>query len=67
MYTIAVALHLLEFVAVPPSHLPDLFVVLNQGLSGLVFGIAWLWTNQRLLQDSWALLGVGQGDEVKRR
>ncbi|GAA6026409.1 hypothetical protein JCM8202_005056 [Rhodotorula sphaerocarpa] len=67
VYTIAVALHLLEFVAVPPSHLPDLFVVLNQGLSGLVFGIAWLWTNQRLLQDSWALLGVGQGDEVKRR
>lgn len=42
----------------PPQHLPDLFVVLNQTVAAGIFGIAYLWSWKRLLQESWAMLGI---------
>ncbi len=57
-YVAFACLHGLEAVARPPQHLPDLFVVLNQTVAAGVFGLAYLWTWKRLLQESWAMLGI---------
>ncbi|GAA5869494.1 hypothetical protein JCM3774_001467 [Rhodotorula dairenensis] len=59
-YVFIAGLHGLEWVARPPQHLPDLFVVLNQTAAAGVFGLAYLWSWKRLMEDSWALLGIGE-------
>ncbi|GAA5985468.1 hypothetical protein JCM10908_006987 [Rhodotorula pacifica] len=64
-YAAIACLHGLEAVAHPPQHLPDLFVVLNQTVSAGIFGMAYLWSWKRLLQESWALLGVGERDPAE--
>ncbi|GAA5850410.1 hypothetical protein JCM9279_001406 [Rhodotorula babjevae] len=58
-YALILAIHSLEALAPPPPHLPDLYPVLNLSLSAGVFGLAWLWAGKRLLQEAWALGGVG--------
>lgn len=54
-------IHLLELIASPPAHLPDLFVVLNLTLSAGIFGLVWLWSLKRQIQEGWALIGLGLG------
>lgn len=56
-YTTILSLHFLELITTPPSHLPDLFPVLNLTMSCGVFGLAWLWGGKRLGQESWAIGG----------
>lgn len=51
-------LHLLEAVASPPSHLPDLFAVLNLTLSASIFALSLLWGFKRQIEESWALIGM---------
>ncbi|GAA5908509.1 hypothetical protein JCM8208_002650 [Rhodotorula glutinis] len=64
-YALILAVHALEALAPPPAHLPDLYPVVNLSLSASVFGLAWLWAGKRLLQEAWALGGVGGfGDGV---
>ncbi|KPV73321.1 glycosyltransferase family 57 protein [Rhodotorula graminis WP1] len=58
-YALILAVHSLEALAPPPAHLPDLYPVVNLSLSAGVFGLAWLWAGKRLLQEAWALGGVG--------
>lgn len=64
MYLFIACLHGLEWVARPPQHLPDLFVVLNQASAAGIFGLAYLWSWKRLLEESWALLGIGERDSA---
>lgn len=57
-YFVASAILSLDTVATPPSHLPDLFVVLNVVLSCGVFGLGWLWSLIRLVEEAWSLVGL---------
>ncbi|KAK4703792.1 hypothetical protein P7C70_g2429, partial [Phenoliferia sp. Uapishka_3] len=59
-YAVAILIHSLELVASPPSHLPDLFTVLNLTLSAMVFAIGFLWGSKRLVQEGWSSLGVSK-------
>ncbi|GAA5951426.1 hypothetical protein JCM3765_005934 [Sporobolomyces pararoseus] len=56
-YVSIFTLHLLELIATPPPHLPDLYPVLNLTVSAGVFGLGWLWVGKRLGQESWAIGG----------
>ncbi|GAA6017013.1 hypothetical protein JCM11491_006129 [Sporobolomyces phaffii] len=56
-YGVIATLHVLELIATPPPHLPDLYPVLNLTLSAGVFGLGWLWVGKRLAQESWAIGG----------
>ena len=58
--TISVVLFL-DSLATPPTHLPDLFIVLNVILSCGIFGVGWLWSLSRLLEEAWGLVGLGNG------
>lgn len=51
-------IHVVELVASPPRHLPDLFVVMNVALSVTVFGLGFLWGSKRLVQEGWAVAGL---------
>ena len=57
-YTLIGVLHLLDSIASPPAHLPDLFVVLNLTLCASVFGLSFLWGMKRQVEESWALIGL---------
>ena len=57
-YGAIVILHTLELVALPPAHLPDLFVVFNLTLSAIVFSLGFLWGTKRSLQEGWAVVGI---------
>lgn len=59
VYTACGALHILEFLLAPPSHLPDLFPVLNVLISTPVFALTWLWSIKRGIEVAWALGGLG--------
>ncbi|KIM66625.1 glycosyltransferase family 57 protein [Scleroderma citrinum Foug A] len=57
-------LHILEMVVTPPSRYPDLFPVLNVLVSTPVFGLIWIWSIKRGIEDGWALGGLpGAGTE----
>lgn len=57
-------LHILEMVVTPPSRYPDLFPVLNVLVSTPVFGLVWIWSIKRGIEDGWALGGLpGAGTE----
>ena len=51
----------LESVTTAPKHLPDLYVVLNVLISCGVFGLGWLWSLKRLVEEAWGLVGLGGG------
>lgn len=53
-----VGVHVLELVATPPAHLPDIFVVLNLTVSVAVFGLSFLWASKRSAQEGWAVVGM---------
>ncbi|ORY54757.1 ALG6, ALG8 glycosyltransferase family-domain-containing protein [Leucosporidium creatinivorum] len=57
-YSAIIALHLLELVASPPAHLPDLFVLFNVALSVVVFGLGFLWASKRSVQEGWGVVGM---------
>lgn len=57
----AIVITFLESFSTPPSHLPDLFVVLNVVMSCGLFGLGWLWSLTRLMEESWGLVGLGIG------
>lgn len=57
IYTVIAFLHLFEAISTPPAHLPDLFAVLNLLLCGGVFGLVWLWSMKRLMEEGWNLIG----------
>lgn len=66
-YSLILGLHILESVANPPTHLPDLFVVLNLTLSAAVYGLAFLWGSKRSLQEGWSVVGMSMlGSNEKR-
>ena len=57
-------LHFLEMVVTPPDRYPDLFPVLIILISTPVFGLIWLWSIKRGIEDGWALGGLpGSGTE----
>ena len=58
-YVAVLLLLLLDTLTLPPAHLPDLFVVLNLVLSCGVFGLGWLWSLTRLVEEAWGLVGLG--------
>ncbi|KDE08548.1 hypothetical protein MVLG_01325 [Microbotryum lychnidis-dioicae p1A1 Lamole] len=57
-YATIALLHVVELVASPPAHLPDLFVVMNLTVSCAVFGLGYLWASKRLVQEGWAVVGM---------
>ncbi|KAK9897791.1 glycosyltransferase family 57 protein [Cystobasidium minutum MCA 4210] len=58
------ALIFLEATITPPPHLPDLFVVLNVVWSCAIFGLGWLWSLTRLVEEAWGLIGLGFHDGI---
>ncbi|GAA6037458.1 hypothetical protein JCM8097_008197 [Rhodosporidiobolus ruineniae] len=60
-YAALALIHLSSALIPPPPHLPDLFPVLNLTLSCAVFGMTWLWASKRVVQEGWALVGLGGG------
>lgn len=58
----ASSLVILDTITTAPVHLPDLYVVLNVIGSCGVFGIGWLWSLTRLVEESWGLVGLGFSD-----
>ena len=54
----------LDTITSPPAHLPDLFVVLNVLLSCAIFGLGWLWSLKRLVEEAWGLVGLGSGNRA---
>ncbi|KAK7681619.1 hypothetical protein QCA50_015352 [Cerrena zonata] len=59
IYTAIITLHALELLIPPPTHLPDLYPVLNVLISTPVFALTWLWSIKREVEVSWALGGLG--------
>ncbi|KAI0789811.1 ALG6, ALG8 glycosyltransferase family-domain-containing protein [Abortiporus biennis] len=55
VYAAIILLHIAGFVISPPSHLPDLFPVLNVLISTPVFTLVWLWSIKRGVEVSWAM------------
>lgn len=55
----------LDTVTSSPAHLPDLYVVLNVLLSCAVFGLGWLWSLKRLVEEAWGLVGLGGSEGIK--
>ncbi|GJE98268.1 glycosyltransferase family 57 protein [Phanerochaete sordida] len=64
VYGICILLHVLETIVPPPSHLPDIYPVLNVLLSTPVFGITWLWSIKRTVEVSWGLGGLGSSSKA---
>lgn len=60
--TFSFVLIFLDAVTTPPAHLPDLFVVLNVVWSCGIFGLGWLWSLTRLIEEAWGMVGLGSGD-----
>ena len=59
IYTAIAIIHLLTIFVLPPSHLPDLYAVLNVLVSASVFGMIYLWSVKRGVEVGWALGGLG--------
>lgn len=54
----------LDAIMTPPAHLPDLFTVLNLVWSCGIFGLGWLWSLTRLIEEAWGLIGLGFGPGI---
>lgn len=54
----------LEATITPPPHLPDLFAVLNVVWSCAIFGLGWLWSLTRLVEEAWGLVGLGFSNSI---
>lgn len=54
----------LDAIITPPTHLPDLFTVLNLVWSCGIFGLGWLWSLTRLVEEAWGLVGLGFGSGI---
>jgi len=61
VYSAALALHILEFLIVPPSRYPDIYAVLNVLVSTPIFVLTWLWSMKSAIEVGWALGGPGPG------
>ncbi|PSR70546.1 hypothetical protein PHLCEN_2v13585 [Hermanssonia centrifuga] len=59
IYAACFALHLIEARMPPPTHLPDLYSVLNVLISTPVFAFTWLWSIKRGVEVGWAIGGLG--------
>jgi hypothetical protein len=57
-YAAIFSIHALELAFRPPARFPDLFVVLNLTLSAAIFGLAYLWSLTRLVEEAWAMAGL---------
>ncbi|KAA1101668.1 Glucosyltransferase-like protein [Puccinia graminis f. sp. tritici] len=60
IYLAMIGIHLSEKLTMPPSRLPDLFVVLNQSLSFATFSVSYLWSLLRIYEEAWTLVGFGR-------
>lgn len=60
-YALSTLLLFVETITSPPAHLPDLFVVLNVLLCFGFFGLGWLWSLKRLVEEGWGMVGLGLG------
>lgn len=61
IYTLIGLVHMAELFVPPPTRFPDIYPVLNVGISAPVFGLAYLWTLKRLAQESWAASALRAG------
>lgn len=50
-------IHLSEMMIEAPSRLPDLYIVMNLSLSFGIFGLSYLWSFHRLIEEGWGLVG----------
>ncbi|ETW81711.1 glycosyltransferase family 57 protein [Heterobasidion irregulare TC 32-1] len=66
VYAACFALHILEFVFLPPARYPDLFPVLNVLISTPIFVLTWLWSMKSLIEARWTVGGLGLGTRSRR-
>ena len=66
VYAACFALHILEFVLLPPARYPDLFPVLNVLISTPIFVLTWLWSMKSLIEARWTVGGLGLGTRSRR-
>ncbi|PLW56927.1 hypothetical protein PCANC_01243 [Puccinia coronata f. sp. avenae] len=59
IYLSMAGIHLAEQLLMPPSRLPDLFVVLNLSLSFMIFSASYIWSLLRMYEEAWTLVGFG--------
>ncbi|KAH9812541.1 family 57 glycosyltransferase [Melampsora americana] len=50
-------IHLGEMMIGAPDRLPDLYIVMNLSLSFGIFGLSYLWSLHRLIEEGWGLIG----------
>lgn len=60
-------IHVFNILVPPPSHLPDLYAVLNVLVSASVFGMVYLWSVKRGVEVGWALSGLGSSASGEKR
>ncbi|EGG12611.1 family 57 glycosyltransferase [Melampsora larici-populina 98AG31] len=56
-YVLIGLIHLSELMIKAPDRLPDLYIVMNLSLSFSIFGLSYLWSLHRLIEEGWGLIG----------